>query len=81
MNGAINYDTVGSSREYLLQLWSAQLNRPDIGEQEDFFEAGGSSMQVIEMLMTVSSTFGREIDYAAFLREPCVRKLSELLES
>jgi len=81
MVDGVNPSNGESSREYLLELWRSQLNRPNIGEQEDFFEAGGSSMQVIEMLMAVSSTYGREIDYAAFLREPCVRKLSELLES
>jgi acyl carrier protein len=71
----------GSDRSYLLNLWSAQLNRPDIGEQDDFFAAGGSSMQVIEMLMAVSNRYGREIDFAEFFKEPCVRRLSELLEA
>jgi acyl carrier protein len=70
-----------SKQEYLEELWSAQLNHPHIGILDDFFEAGGSSMQVIEMLMTVSSKFGKEIDFAAFFKEPCIRKLSELLES
>lgn len=70
-----------SSREaYLRQLWCAQLNRAHIGIFEDFFEAGGSSMQVIEMLLTVSNKFGKEIDYAGFFTEPCIRKLCELLE-
>jgi acyl carrier protein len=68
-----------SSGEYLLQLWSMQLNRPEIGVRDDFFEAGGSSMQVIEMLMTVSNKFGKEIDYAEFFKEPCIQKLTELL--
>ncbi len=76
-----NAGTGKSPREYLSQLWSAQLNRPGIGQQDDFFAAGGSSMQVIEMLMTVASKYGREIDYAEFFKEPCIRRLSELLES
>ena len=41
-----------SNREYLVRLWSEQLNRP-LDVRDDFFEAGGSSMQVIEMLTTV----------------------------
>jgi acyl carrier protein len=67
--------------DYLLQLWSTQLNRPGIGVRDDFFEAGGSSMQVIEMLMSVSNKYGKEIDYAEFFKEPCIRKLTELLGS
>jgi acyl carrier protein len=77
-------DSVGSmeaaSTKYLAQLWSEQLNVPGVGLQDDFFDAGGSSMQVIEMLMTVSSKYGKEIDFAEFFKEPCIRKLSELLE-
>jgi acyl carrier protein len=70
-----------SDRKYLLQLWSEQLNHPNVDIHDDFFEAGGSSMQVIEMLMTVSSKYGKEIDFAEFFKEPCIRKLSELLEN
>jgi acyl carrier protein len=72
--------TEATRRQYLQQLWSAQLNRPEVGVFDDFFDAGGSSMQVIEMLMTVADKFGKEIDYAEFLQEPCIRKLSELLD-
>lgn len=70
-----------SSQEYLVQLWCAQLNQPRIGILDDFFEAGGSSMQIIEMLMAVSERFGKEIDFAAFFKEPCIRRLCELLET
>lgn len=73
--------TEDPNREYLIQLWSAQLNRPGLSTRDDFFEAGGSSMQVIEMLATVANRFGKEIDYAEFFQEPCINKLSELLEA
>jgi Phosphopantetheine attachment site len=73
-------DTLNTSRvDYLTQLWGVQLGRPDIDVSEDFFEAGGSSMQVIEMLTTVSTDLGKEIDYAEFFKEPCIRKLNTLL--
>ena len=81
MDVSIDHDLQGASQEYLVQLWSAQLNQPRIGILDDFFAAGGSSMQVIEMLMTVSDRFGKEIDFAAFFKEPCIRRLSELLAS
>ena len=38
-------------------------------------------MQAIEMLMTVSDKFGTEIDYAEFFREPCIRRLAQLLDA
>jgi aryl carrier-like protein len=74
-------DGSGDTSQYLLQLWSAQLNAPRLNVRDDFFEAGGSSMQVIEMLTTVSERFGKEIDYAEFFADPCVDKLSRLLEA
>jgi yersiniabactin nonribosomal peptide/polyketide synthase len=69
----------GSRIEYLRQLWSAQLGHPEIDISADFFEAGGSSMQVIEMLTTVSTELGKDIDFAEFFKEPCIRKLDALL--
>lgn len=72
--------TTGSSQDYLIQLWSTQLGRPNISPRDDFFEAGGSSMQVIEMLMTVSDKFGKEIDFSEFFKMPSIDKLSELLD-
>ena len=73
--------TNDATDEYLLQLWSTHLNCPRLDVRDDFFEAGGSSMQVIEMLTTVAEKFGREIDYAEFFKNPCVDKLTELLEA
>ena len=81
MSKDIDGRTADANREYLLQLWSAQLSRPGLSVCDDFFEVGGSSMQVIEMLTTVADRFGKEIDYAEFFQEPCVNKLCELLEA
>jgi acyl carrier protein len=80
MDNDSDQDAAAGSKEYLRELWGAQLNRPRIDIRDDFFEAGGSSMQVIEMLMTVSNKFGRQIDYAEFFKEPSIARLSELLE-
>jgi acyl carrier protein len=74
-------DTDGATNEYLIKLWSSQLNFPRLGVRDDFFEAGGSSMQVIEMLTTVAEKFGKEIDYAEFFKNPCVDNLAQLLEA
>ena len=70
-----------STQAYLTDLWSTQLNHPGITLDDDFFEAGGSSMQLIEMLVTVADKFGKEVDYTEFLQEPNIRRLSRLLES
>ena len=79
-NGSVEA-TNASREEYLVSLWSSHLNRPEVGLQDDFFDAGGSSMQVIEMLTTVTERYGQQIDFAEFFKEPCIRRLSELLGS
>jgi aryl carrier-like protein len=76
-----NGSTDIQSEQYLLQLWSTQLNRPHLATHDDFFDAGGSSMQVIEMLLTVSDKYGKEIDFAEFFRNPCIHRLRELLDT
>lgn len=74
-------DTNGDANKYLLQLWCTQLDCPRLSGRDDFFEAGGSSMQVIEMLSTVAERFGKEVDYAEFFKNPCVDNLAKLLEA
>lgn len=76
-----NNGITNASQQYLLHLWSSQLARPRLDTHDDFFEAGGTSMQVIEMLMTVLEKYGKEIDFAEFFKNPCIHHLSELLES
>lgn len=67
--------------EQLQKLWCDLLERPQINIQDDFFDSGGSSMQVIEMLWSVSTMFGKDIDHTEFFKDPCIRKLGELLET
>jgi len=81
MNNEAGTDLQVPNLEYLTRLWRTNLNHPNIGILDDFFGAGGSSMQVIEMLMTVSEKFEKEIDFAEFFKQPCIRKLSELIEN
>lgn len=80
MSQTLTSDPEILGEDYLQKLWSTQLSLPRVNINDDFFEAGGSSMQVIEMLMTVSNKFGKEIDYAEFFKEPSIRKLRELLD-
>ena len=80
MERALQRNLDSSTQTYLLDLWSAQLNHPGITPEADFFDAGGSSMQLIEMLVTVADKFGKEIDYAEFLEKPNISRLTELLE-
>lgn len=82
-NGSFHNGSVegGATQEYLLELWSSQLDRPHLSTRDDFFDAGGSSMQVIEMLMTVSEKYDKEIDLAEFFKNPCINRLRELLDT
>jgi acyl carrier protein len=68
-----------SNIDYLTQLWSLQLNRPGVHPDDNFFDVGGSSMQAIEMLLSVTNKFGKEIDYAAFFECPSIRTICGLL--
>jgi len=79
MNKAALVDSNPDIYEKLQALWRDLLERSEIGISDDFFQAGGSSMQVIEMLWTVSVMYGRSIDHMEFRKEPCIRRLVELL--
>lgn len=79
MNKAALVDSTQNIYEKLQALWCDLLERAEVGILDDFFQAGGTSMQVIEMLWTVSVMYGRSIDHMEFYKEPCIRRLVELL--
>ncbi|XKK38596.1 acyl carrier protein [Nocardiopsis sp. ARC36] len=48
-----------------------------VGPDQDFFELGGDSLQLIRLVSVVQETFGVEIDAVRFFEEPTVLCLTD----
>ena len=65
----------------LLKLWSGLLGTPVTAPSTTFFEAGGHSLLVLQMLAEVERRFNRSCDARLFLANPTVGSLAALLLS
>jgi amino acid adenylation domain-containing protein len=63
----------------ILHCWRAVLNRPDIGLDHDFFQAGGHSLQAMRMLAELNKKLSLKIPVSCLVEAPTARKLAELL--
>lgn len=72
-------DQTGSVEIYLRELWVRLLGVDAVGADDDFFALGGSSMQVVEMLVAVSEHYNEQIEFIEFFKNPTIANLSRLL--
>ena len=63
----------------VLQCWRTVLNRPDIGLDHDFFEAGGHSLQAMRVLAELNKKLGLKMPVSYLVEAPTARRFTELL--
>ena len=73
-------DQIDITEAYLKDLWIKLLGVDIISTDDDFFALGGSSMQVIEMLLAVSEHCNKQIEFVAFFQNPTIANLIQLLQ-
>jgi acyl carrier protein len=64
----------------LLVLVAPLVGVPELGVADDFFAAGGNSLQATQVLSRVRDAFGVEVGLPEFFAEPTVTRLAELVE-
>lgn len=62
-------------------LFEQVLGVPRIQIDQDFFDAGGDSLSLVELLGAIETHFGQQLDAATVMRYPTVGALAPLLES
>jgi amino acid adenylation domain-containing protein len=63
----------------LSEMWSKVLGIDSIGIDDDFFELGGQSLQVIQVVFRIRSRLGRDLPLSSLQRASTIRALAELL--
>jgi len=65
----------------LQRLWSELLELPanDIDTQDSFFNLGGHSILLSQMLLQIRERFGTGISINRFIEQPTIRRLAELV--
>jgi amino acid adenylation domain-containing protein len=70
----------GPVEEVLAGIWAQALNLERVGVHEKFFDLGGYSLLVIQIISRIRETFHVEIPVRALFESPTVAELATLVE-
>jgi amino acid adenylation domain-containing protein len=65
----------------LLQIWINVLGLPELGVDDNFFDAGGHSLVAVELFSRVYHEFGIRLPLSTLFEAPTVTRLAEKLRS
>jgi acyl carrier protein len=60
-------------------IWSARMDVPSVGVNDDFLELGGDSLSALGIIAAIETEFGRALDVYEFMSAASVRRLAEIL--
>jgi acyl carrier protein len=72
-------DSPAAVDTYLAALWRKILRRDDIESDASFFDLGGGSIHVVQMLAEVCKHFDIDLDYRRFFEAPSLDVLRGLV--
>ena len=64
----------------LARLWIDILGVAGVGPSDDFFELGGDSLMLVDLLERVNSTFGIDLAITTLFESPTIEELADLIE-
>lgn len=66
----------GETTQRIARLYSRVLDVPEIGADDDFFTAGGTSLSALDLLDLVLEEFGVQVPVRTFYQATSVRDLA-----
>jgi len=70
----------GPVEESLAKQWAEVLETNRVGIHDDFFAAGGHSLQATVLIARIRSLFGVDVSLRAFFQAPTIAELAERIE-
>jgi acyl carrier protein len=74
--GAVNQQSP-SVEQAILEIWSSALGENHVGVDDDFFELGGTSLALINVVVEMGKRFAIPLDTGIVARGATVRALAE----
>jgi hypothetical protein len=76
---AVSMQSASKLEQDIAAIWRHELNRPDVGLDDNFFDIGGHSILVVQVNARLKALLNREISLVDMFRFPTVRSLAEQL--
>ena len=72
---------ITSTENLLVEIWQELLARKNISVNESFFEAGGNSLQIVNMVEAIRKKLSKQIGVVDAFRYPSITLLANFLDS
>lgn len=69
-----------STQEVLLQIWRNVLETDELTPHDNFFDMGGHSLKMAQMLQYVHKELGQKLPYALLTQNPTVAEIAKWLD-
>jgi len=69
-----------ASEMAIAQIWAEVLRLPDVAVDANFFEIGGDSIKVMEVIMRIGEVMGVDVPLMAFFEDPTVAHLATVAD-
>ncbi|MCD7800021.1 MAG: amino acid adenylation domain-containing protein, partial [Ruminococcus sp.] len=81
-NGSIVYDTsnLSPTERKLVEIWKKFLNTDRININSVFFNLGGDSVNMIQIISEVNNTFNVDIQFQKFLENSSIKEVAMLID-
>ncbi len=70
----------GSNEDMLAKIWCAVLRVPQVEKSANFFDIGGDSLKVMEVIQRVSEELHVDLPLIAFFEEPTISHLAVVID-
>ena len=67
-------------QEFILDIWEKILGIKEIGIMDDWFELGGDSLTVTQLIARVREVYPVEVSVNIFFENPTIAGLAEMIE-
>ncbi len=69
------------TERWLAECWGEVLDVPEVFRHDSFFELGGQSLQLVEMLQRVADKTGRTLTMKSLFEQPTLTRFAALVDS
>lgn len=69
-----------ATEETIASIWTEVLDVPSLGRDENFFDAGGHSLNAARIIARVSAAFGVDLELKNLFERPTIAGLAEIVD-
>jgi acyl carrier protein len=81
IDGELIVDKPTPTETAIAQIWEETLEIQGILPDQSYFDLGGDSLRMIDMLLTVGQNLGRDVDPTLLFEDATLRGFSRLVDS